>query len=524
MSRSIATAFRRSRTAQSGSSAARVFREDFARPSAGRGPARPKGLPRILQAGAAQKAGRESLRTCAIATAPLLDFDPGLLEIEPELPIFFDRSPRSGENPRRSPCEASPTAVDLWRAGKNNNLRIVNLRKFHEALSLKCIVGVVAVVLLFAASASPETLTSSGPIVIDGANGTVISRMRITSTSGSCVTISNSTNITIEKSEIGPCGEADAKTPGNGISISGGDGIRIYDDYIHVDNLASDCCDTRDNVLVQGSSNVTIQGNVIAYGETNVEIDGAPSDHISVIGNFLLNPRGPFPRGQNFQSWGAASLGPNRSIVVADNYALSSQNSEVYRYREHQEDSINFGYTTGAVAKGNYVSGGHSPSGCGIIADDHANGMQFLDNILSDTGQCGIGIANGTSQTVTGNKILNLTPIAGAGNTALYVWNLYKTAPCGPVLLSANIGDEVKIDGVSRSGFWNGGGCGTVTLTNNVWNQAAHEQLYPMSATNPPPSIPVRPKNCVAVSPYTTNKSLPSCDPPSATSSTSPSP
>jgi len=438
--------------------------------------------------------------------------------------IFFERSPGSKRNPRRSPCEASQTAEDLWRAGKNNNLRIVNLRKFHEALSLKCIAGVVAVVLLFAASASSETLTSSGPIALDGANGAVISRMRITSTSGSCVTISNSTNVTIEKSEIGPCGEPDAKTPGNGISISGGGDIRIYDNYIHVDNQAAACCDTHDNILIRGSSNVIVQGNVIAYGETNVEVVGAPSDHISVIGNFLLNPRGPFPRGQNFQSWGAEIWGPNRSIMVSDNYALSSQNSDVYRYRENQEDSINFGYTSGAVVKGNYVSGGHSPSGCGIIADNQANGMQFLDNILSDTGQCGIGIANGTSQTVRGNKILNLTPVAGAGNTALYIWNQYKTAPCGPVLLADNVADEVKSDGVSGSGFWNGGGCGAVTLTNNMWNQPAHEQLYPMSATNPPPAIPVRPKNCVAVSPYTTNKSLPSCDPPTATSSPSPSP
>jgi hypothetical protein len=95
-------------------------------------------------------------------------------------------------------------------------LRIVKLRKSNEALSLRCIVGVVAAVLPFAASASPETLASSGPIAIDGANGAVISRMGITSTSGSCFTIGNSTNVTIAKSEIGPCGDPDdAKTFAN---------------------------------------------------------------------------------------------------------------------------------------------------------------------------------------------------------------------------------------------------------------------------------------------------------------------
>jgi len=361
-------------------------------------------------------------------------------------------------------------------------------------------------------------LTPSGPVVINGQNGTVITGLKITSTTGDCVQIINSTNITIKESEIGPCN-------GRGISISGGSNNDVYDNYIHVENTPSGCCDTRDGILIEnGSAFDTIQGNVIAYGESNIEVQTGSNHDISVIGNFLLNPRGPYPRGQNFQSWGTDGSHPNSNITVSNNYTSSSQDTTKYLYAENQEDSINFGHTTGITVQNNYVAGGHSDSGCGIIADADANSANFSNNILSDTGQCGIGIANGTNQVVNGNKILNLNPVVGAGNTALYVWSTYTAYPCGPVTVSDNIADEIKEDGVTHSGFWNGGGCGTVTLTNNTFNQAAYDILYPMASTNPPPLIPVQPKNCVANSPYTTNTSLAQCGSGSPSSSPSPSP
>jgi hypothetical protein len=390
--------------------------------------------------------------------------------------------------------------------------------------TVRLFVGLIALPLVFGASARPDSLVPSGPIAIIGKSGVVVRGLRITSTSGNCVTIANSSDIAIEGSEIGPCGDSNTTNLSNGVSIVGGDHIAVSDNYIHVENAASACCDTHDNILVQGSSYVAIQGNVIAYGETNIEVNGMPNDHVAVVGNFLLNPRGPFPRGQNYQSWGVKDVGPNTNMLVSENYALSARGLDRYRFSENQEDSINFGYTAGAVARANYVVGGHSPSGCGLIADDHADNMQFTDNILSDTGQCGIGIASGAGQTVVGNKILNLTPIPKAGNTPIYVWNQYKAAACGPVTVSNNIGDEIKADGATHSGFWNGGGCGAVTMKNNIWSAEAHAELYPMSTTNPPPMIPVRPKTCVAASPFTTNKSLPSCDASSAPPSASAQP
>lgn len=362
--------------------------------------------------------------------------------------------------------------------------------------------------ILFAAMGIAEAATQNTTLTISGQNNVVISGLTISTTSGDCIDIVNSTNVTIQASQIGPCGTNNNLAKSLGVSVSGSSSVNIYDNYIHVENLASGCCDSHDNILVQGSTGVAIQGNVLAYGESNIEINGPANNQISVIGNFFLNPRGPFPRGQNVQSWGASAQSPNTNITVSNNYALSSQTG--YLYPEVQEDSINFGYTNGFTAQNNYVTGGHSASGCGIIADEAANSGNILSNILSNTGQCGIGIASGTNHLVDHNKILNLNPVSGAGDTALYIWSQYAEA-CGPVTVSNNIADELKTDMATHSGYWNGGGCGTPTLTNDTFNQAAYSLLNPIATTNPAPLIPPLPYSCVAASPYSTQTSQPSC-------------
>ncbi len=365
--------------------------------------------------------------------------------------------------------------------------------------------GNSATSVTLAGTGTSSALTPSGPIVINGQNGKVIQGLKITSTTGDCVQITNSTNITIQNSEIGPCA-------GNGINISGSNGVQIYDSYIHPETQSPSCCDNNDGILGQnGSQNLTIQGNVIAYSESNIEI--LDSSNVTVTGNFLLNPRNDASnasRGQNFQCW-TGSLGTGcTSMTLQNNYALSSTDTTLYLYPEQQEDSINFGYTNGAVVQNNYVTGGHSSSGCGLIADSTANSIHFLSNLVLNTGQCGIGIADGTNQLVDSNKVYNTTPVAGGGNTAIYTWKQYSN-PCGPTTISNNIADEIKPDG-SHSGFWDGGGCST-TLSGNIFSQQADTLLTPTSTVFAPPLIPPKPKNCVVISPYSTQTSAAPCVP-----------
>jgi len=345
---------------------------------------------------------------------------------------------------------------------------------------------------------SPAAARSNtgGQLVIQNQQHRTYRGLNIATGSGDCVVITNSADITIERSQIGPCG-------GNGVNIGGSSNVRIFDSYIHPETLSQGCCDHNDGVLAQSSWRIVVQGNVIAYSESNVE---APQDvtGIMVTGNFLLNPRGPFPRGQNVQIWNSGNA------LVRNNYTLSSADVKRYLYPDDQEDSINFGVGSVYAALGNYITGGHSPSGCGLIADDGANNAVFVGNRLVDTGGCGIGIASGTTQRVHGNWIINRTPVQGAGNTALYVWSQYQGVACGPVTVSHNIATEIRTDG-TQSGFWDGGGCDPVKATHDIWNEAARRRLTPVDTKLPPPLIPPEPRHCVIASPYSNQTGWPAC-------------
>jgi hypothetical protein len=343
--------------------------------------------------------------------------------------------------------------------------------------------------------APPPKLKPSGPLTISGQDGGVVSGLAISSTTGDCVTLTNAHGVTLAGNDIGPCA-------GNAVVVSGGDSITLEDNYIHPEHPPTSCCDTGDGVFAHGTSALAILGNVIAYGEANIEANDTTG--LRVIGNFLLNPQNGGSRGQNFQAWGGCS-----NVDVEDNYTLSSRDPK-FTLPAKQEDSINFGLTTGIVVKNNYVTGGFSPSGCGIIADDQAESAQFLGNVLYNAGQCGIGIASGTHQTVSDNRILDDTPVEGGGNTGLYVWNQYDAA-CGPVLVTNNVVSAIKPDG-TQSAYWYGGGCDPVTATGDTWGgDAAASVLTPPAKKLPPPPIPPKPVRCVAPSPYADNTTLPSC-------------
>src|SRR5882724_5481806 len=140
--------------------------------------------------------------------------------------------------------------------------------------------------VLLSGEAAASTL-----LITSANNGQTFQNLRITSKAGNCVTITGAANITIQNAEIGPCG-------GGGIEISKSSGINIFDSYIHTETLSQGCCDNNDGIYAHnGSKDILVQGNVIAYGESNVEALGVA--RIRVVVNFLVNPRGPKPRGQN---------------------------------------------------------------------------------------------------------------------------------------------------------------------------------------------------------------------------------
>jgi hypothetical protein len=307
------------------------------------------------------------------------------------------------------------------------------------------------------------------------------------------------------------------------VLISGSAAVKIVDSYIHVERKASACCDTHSNVLMRNSSDVLLQGNVIAFGETNVAVmsgDGR-STGVKVVGNYLLNPRGPMPRGQNVQVYGENASLLNEDIVVADNFARTEQSVNP-ALTARQEDSLSFGYSKTVTVARNYVLGGMSNSGAAITFDQGMVSGSIVDNLIHQY-NAGVQWTSGAG-TISGNK--SLITEGSPNGAALIIGTLgFATSPCGGITVSGNTAAATGANG----GLYTDAGCTNVAYVGNVIDPSwaacspgygnvppasclAYWQLAPFAEKFPPPLIPPKPYACVAVSPYSTQVSVPVCD------------
>ena len=385
---------------------------------------------------------------------------------------------------------------------------------------LRVSLAALALILLpYYAQAQTETTT----LVIQNQSGVVISGLKISTTSGDCIQIINSTNITIQASQIGPCGTNGTTNDSRGIYVSGGSGINVYDNYIHVENQASVCGDSHDGIFITNSADsVNIQGNVIAYNEQNVRMWDASNVHI--VGNFVLNPRGALScsdpdnlPGHSIQAWADGGTGYwNSNIAVSNNYLLNSGDLSKYRFASNDSDSISAGLTKGFTVNGNYVVGGNYAKGCGVIADFGTTNANFSGNIISNPVNCGIGLSGGAGAVVSNNKILNLTP------SAPYATGITLSGGQCPISITGNIASAFQGNGPNQGAwnqaYWSSGSCSAPSLSGNTFdtgctlpNCPAYNLLYPVASTNRPPLIPPQPHACVAASPYSTQTSTSAC-------------
>ena len=149
---------------------------------------------------------------------------------------------------------------------------------------------------------APSATTLTSTLVLTSANnGQTFSNYRISTTSGPCVTINGASNITITRSNIGPCGGSEGATTNadsNGIELIQGSNtsnIQIVDNYIHTDTFPGNPCTQQqhtgimDQSITSGTANL-FQGNVVAYGGKGIHVnDGGVGDQS--IGNFIINQR-----------------------------------------------------------------------------------------------------------------------------------------------------------------------------------------------------------------------------------------
>ncbi|MDP4239099.1 MAG: right-handed parallel beta-helix repeat-containing protein [Bacteroidota bacterium] len=282
-------------------------------------------------------------------------------------------------------------------------------------------------------SASNGPYKPSSPIVLNGVHDKIISNLRIINPSGHCISLSNCSNITIQKCKLGP---------------SEKEGVNLYN-----------CT----NITVTNCSMDSIETGVYAHGCTGIK----------VTYNDVSNVQGPMPRGQMVQFNNVSGAGNSISYNVGENTPGQS----------FPEDEISIFMSNGTATDpiqviGNWIrGGGPSTSGGGImIGDKGGSYIVVQDNILVDPGQYGISVSGGNHITVSNNRIYARKQ--SFCNVGLYVWNQSPT-DCSFITISNN-----QVNYTNKSGeinnMWNAGNCGVILgWETNHYNTHLNSSILP---------------------------------------------
>ncbi len=324
---------------------------------------------------------------------------------------------------------------------------------------------------------SPSRRAPSPPIVVTTAGATV-SDLIITDAPSHCIEV-HAARVTIINVELARC-------RGHGVSIRA-PGARVLNSHIHDmgPRPGPGGSDERNCIVAFDTRDVLVQGNVLERCETLVM--GQRTSAMRVVGNFGLNPMGPMPRGQHVQLTYAVGG------EITDNYFLTENGRPTV---SNSADQINLFRSSRILVARNYVKGGDSDSGCGILLSDAAPpGEKNVaeDNVLIRTAQCGVGVAGGLDHVVRRNKILDPSFPGGGGNVGIYVWLCCSgRPPCAGHTVIDNVVSNRTPDG-RENPFWNGGNCGPITMSGNIFGAAARPLLTPEAEKLPAPPIPPKP-------------------------------
>jgi hypothetical protein len=265
---------------------------------------------------------------------------------------------------------------------------------------------------------SPPARTESGPIDISGQSNVVIENVHVSNPGGTCINVTNSSNVTIRNSTIGPCGD-------NAVYLSDVDTANITGNYIS---------GTSNGVLVHRSDSIAVDGNAfVNSGRNFVQFDKVNGAGSSISRN----------RGQN---------------------EIGGSNAE---------DMISLYQSNGTAGSpilivGNHLrNGGPSSSGSGIMLGDGGGAHQIVEaNVLVNPGQVGIGVASGSDVKIRGNQIFSSAQ--PWSNVGLYVWNQYGST-CDDIEVSGNQVNWTAAGGYSNA-YWAGGGCSKLSVHDNNWD------------------------------------------------------
>lgn len=267
--------------------------------------------------------------------------------------------------------------------------------------------------------------TTSSPIVWSGINNQTISGLAIKNASGHCISLTNCTNITIQKCKLGP---------------SLREGVYLYN-----------CT----NIKIVDCSMDSIESGLYAANSTGIKFNN----------NDVKNVQGPYPKGQMAQFDKVTGAGNSISYNVCENITGQS----------NPEDAISMYMTSGTptdrlLVVGNWIrGGGPSNSGGGIMSGDNGGSYILIkDNILVNPGQYGIAIASGNHIAIKDNKVYSAKlPFSNVG---IYAYNQYPSECTADTIINNTVNWTYK-DG-QLNNFWTDGSCGSVV----GWSQNAYDK------------------------------------------------
>lgn len=259
----------------------------------------------------------------------------------------------------------------------------------------------------------------SGPIVVDSERGVTLKGLSISNPDGVCVRIEGSGQVTIENSEIGPCG-------GKAIEIVNSTSVSLDRLTIH---------DSASGVYALNSQAVSVTNSRFQdAGRNFVQFDKVTGEGNVIAGNTGTN-----------------RLGGSDAEDFVSVYKSSGTSGSPLR-----------------IVGNSFRNGGPSNSGSGImVGDEGGTHILVQGNSLTNPGQAGIGVPGGSNIRVLGNTVFSAAQ--PWSNVGIYVWNQTGGA-CGSIEVRDNRVEWYSANG-SANPAWDGGNCGPIAgWESNDWD------------------------------------------------------
>jgi hypothetical protein len=316
----------------------------------------------------------------------------------------------------------------------------------------------------------PVNLTKAAVIQLDGKNPVMIDARAINGPVS--IVLSHCTNIVISVCDL------------HSIELSECEHVTIYNCWIHDSTHCGVQLWKCRNVLVQGCRIESVASGVYAMS----------SQQVRVIGNFIRNMQGPYPRGQAAQF--DRATGTNN--VIRGNYAINEHD------KSHPEDVFSSAMSYGEenspiLIENNYLTGDPlqgsadmSETGSGIMLGDGGGAYVVCrSNVIISAGQEGLGVAGGRFMRVESNLIYGKK--SNVTRVGLFIWNQLKQ-PMDHVTLIGNRVQWTKKDGTENS-WWDGGGVQDVEQRDNHFADSSLATNLPA----PPSRAPMPPQPCASL-------------------------